>query len=100
VIPTARAGLTTAVILGIALGVGETAPLILTTSNSVATNYNPFHGPQSSLTLFIKSYVLLPNHVQQQRGFATAVVLVLLVGVLFVLARYTAGRSARRLGRK
>jgi phosphate transport system permease protein len=100
VVPTALAGLITAVILGTALGAGETAPLLLTTGYATNTVTNPFHGPQASLPFFIKSYVLQPNNVQNQRGFTAALVLLILILALFVLARYAGNRSARRLGRK
>jgi phosphate transport system permease protein len=99
VLPTALAGLTTAAILGVALGIGETAPLLLTTSYSNFTVTNPFHGPQSSLAYFVYTYVLEPNKVQNQRGFTALVVLVLIVLVLFVLARFVGGRSQRKFGR-
>jgi phosphate transport system permease protein len=100
VVPTALAGLMTAVILGTALGAGETAPLLLTTSYATNTVTNPFHGPQASLPFFIKTYVLEPNSVQNQRGFTAALVLLILILALFVLARYVGTRSARRLGRR
>lgn len=99
VLPTALAGLTTSAILGVALGIGETAPLILTTSYSNATVTNPFHGPQSSLAYFVYTYVLEPSKTQNQRGYSALLVLVILVLVLFVLARYIGGRSRRKLRR-
>jgi phosphate transport system permease protein len=100
VVPTALAGLITAVILGTALGAGETAPLLLTTSYANNTVTNPFHGPQGSLPFFIKTYVLQPDTRQNQRGFTAALVLLMLIMVLFVLARIVGARSARRLGRR
>ena len=53
VLPTARSGLITAVILGVARAIGETAPLIMTAFGSSLMNANPFSGPQSALPLFI-----------------------------------------------
>ena len=100
VLPTAMAGLITAAILGVALGVGETAPLLLTTSYSSYTVTDPFHGPQSSLASFVYTYILEPNSVQNQRGYTALLVLVLLVLVLFVVARLIGGRSQRKLGRR
>ncbi len=100
VLPTAMAGLITAAILGVALGVGETAPLLLTTSYSSFTVTNPFHGPQSSLASFVYTYVLEPNSTQNQRGYTALLILVLLVLVLFVVARVIGGRSQRKLGRR
>jgi len=99
VLPTALAGLTTAAILGVALGVGETAPLLLTTSYSNFTVTNPLHGPQSSLAYFVYTYVLEPNKVQNQRGYTALLVLVMLVLALFVVARVVGNRSQRKLGR-
>jgi phosphate transport system permease protein len=99
VLPTALAGLTTAAILGVALGVGETAPLLLTTSFDSGTVWNPFHGPQASLAYFVYTYVLEPNKAQNQRGFTALLILVVLVLILFVLARFVGRRSQRRLGR-
>jgi len=99
VLPTALAGLTTAAILGVAIGVGETAPLLFTTSYSDLTVWNPFHGPQSSLAYYVYTYVLEPNKTQNQRGFTALLILVILVLVLFVLARLAGRRNQRRLGR-
>jgi phosphate transport system permease protein len=99
VLPTAQAGLVTAAILGVALGVGETAPLLLTTSFANGSNVNPLHGPQASLAYFVYTYVLEPNRTQNQRGYTALLVLLLLILALFVTARVLGGRSRRRLGR-
>jgi phosphate transport system permease protein len=98
VIPTALAGLVTAVILGIARAVGETAPMLLTSFGADTTNTNPFSGPQSDLPLFVWKLILLPNETQKQRAWAGALILVLLVLVLFVTARMISTRSQKRLG--
>ena len=100
VVPTGLAGLITAVILGTALGAGETAPLLLTTSYANNTVTDPFHGPQASLPFFIHTYILQPNSVQNMRGFGAALVLLGVILTLFALARYAGTRSARRLGRR
>jgi phosphate transport system permease protein len=99
VIPTALAGLVTAVILGVARAVGETAPMLLTAFGADTTNTNPFSGPQSDLPLFVWKLIRLPNETQIQRGWTGALVLVLLVLVLFVTARFLASRSQKKLGR-
>jgi phosphate transport system permease protein len=97
VLPTALTGITTAIILGIAQAVGETAPLLLTTSYSSSVNTNPFHGPQASLPYFVYTYVLEPNKTQNARGFTAAFILVILVLVLFLAARAAGSRSQRKL---
>lgn len=98
VIPTALAGLVTAVILGVARAVGETAPMLLTAFGADTTNTNPLKGPQADLPLFVWKLIRLPNETQQQRAWTGALLLVLLVLILFVSARLVAGRSQRQLG--
>ena len=51
VLPSARSGLITACILGVARVIGETAPLIMTAFGSSALNANPFSGAQAALPL-------------------------------------------------
>ena len=97
VVPTALSGLMTAAILGVARAIGETAPALLTAAYSTKTNVDPFHGPQADLPTFVYNLVLQPNAVQQQRGFAGALVLVILVLVLFSSARVISNTSQRKL---
>ncbi len=69
VLPTARTGLLTAVILGVARIVGETAPLILTSLGNTSFNGNPFKGKQDALPLMIYRLIRFPQVVQQQRAW-------------------------------
>jgi phosphate transport system permease protein len=100
VLPTARSGLTTSVILGVARGVGETAPVLLTAGFTATMNYNPTKGPMVSLPL--ASYYLVASGQTNQiaRGFGTAAVLMMLVLVLFTLARIVGGKPAGRLSKR
>ena len=95
VVPTARAGLVTASILGVARVVGETAPVLLTAFGSSSTNWNPVGGQQSNLPLFIWALIKQPNAVQIQRAWTGALVLVSLVLILFTIARVISNRGAR-----
>ena len=95
VLPTARSGLITASILGVARAVGETAPVLLTAFGSSSTNWNAMSGPQSDLPLFIYQLLRQPNQNQIDRAWTGALVLVLLVLILFVLARFIGERGAR-----
>ena len=61
VLPTARSGLATAVILAMARAVGETSPVLLTAGFTKELNANPFSGPQTSLPLYIYTYVKYPQ---------------------------------------
>ncbi|HEX4866599.1 MAG TPA: phosphate ABC transporter permease PstA [Acidimicrobiales bacterium] len=94
VLPTARSGLATSVILGVARGVGETAPVLLTAGFSSTINVNPLSGPMVSLPLATFEFVRSPQQELVARGFATAAVLMVVVLVLFALARIIGGRPA------
>jgi phosphate transport system permease protein len=87
VLPTARGGLITAVILGVARAIGETAPLIMTAFGSSAVNTNVFHDPQQSLPLFVYQQYLEQLPGPLARAWAGALVLITLVLFLFTLAR-------------
>jgi phosphate transport system permease protein len=99
VLPTARTGITTAVVLGIARIVGETAPLLFTAFGYDLMNANPTNGPQDSLPLFVFKNVSKPDLNAVNRGFAGALVLMLLVLTLFAIARYI-GRDRSKAAAK
>jgi phosphate transport system permease protein len=96
VLPTARSGLATAAILGVARVAGETAPLLMTAFGNDSMNADPTKGAQSSLSLFAYQRIrnALPSEIE--RGWAAALVLILVVLALFTLARLVAAtRKAR-----
>lgn len=95
--PTARSGLTTAVILGTARGIGETSPVLLTAGATTFFNFNPFSGPMTSLPLTTFTFVKSPELNFIARGFGTAAVLMVLVVVLFLIARAIGGRGPGQL---
>jgi phosphate transport system permease protein len=98
VFPTAKTGMTTAVVLGIARAVGETAPLLFTSFGYDLMNTNPFAGSQESLPLFVYRNIRKPDLSAIQRGFAGALVLMLIVLGLFAIARFIGrDRSKRRV---
>ncbi|WP_083974934.1 phosphate ABC transporter permease PstA [Kitasatospora mediocidica] len=100
VLPTARPGLVTAVVLGMARGVGETSPVLLTAGFTTRVNANPFSGHQVSLPLYIWNYVKQPYPDMVSRAFAAALVLMAIVLVLFVTARVLGGRRPGALSRR
>jgi phosphate transport system permease protein len=99
VLPTARPGLATAVILGVARSVGETSPVLLTSGASTYFNANPFQDPMNSLPLFVFSSVRSGEPLYIQRGFGAAAVLLAGVLVLFVITRLVARSSGVRRSR-
>ncbi len=96
VIPAARTGIITAVILGVARVIGETAPLLLAAGNNDQTVVNPFGSPISSVPTYIFNNVALPYPDAVARAWGSALVLIILVAVLFTLARVLGrGRAGR-----
>lgn len=98
VIPTARPGLATALILAIARGIGESAPLLIVSSFTTFSNSNPIDDqPMNSLPLYIYEGLRSGQPRQIDRAFGAAVVLLAMVLVLFVIVRLLARqRSVRR----
>jgi phosphate transport system permease protein len=95
VLPTARSGLITAVILGVARAVGETAPLILTSFGNSGMNGNPVHGAQEALPLYIWTYIQFhKGSAPYVRALTAALVLIVLVLGLFTLARVLGSRAS------
>ncbi|MFE2064562.1 phosphate ABC transporter permease PstA [Streptomyces sp. NPDC059467] len=100
VLPTARSGLTTAVILGTARGIGETSPVLLTAGFTAEMNLDPTSGPMVSLPLATFTFVQSPEPAMVARGFGTAATLMALVLLLFVAARIIGGRGPGHLTRR
>jgi phosphate transport system permease protein len=96
VLPTARPGLATALILGIARMVGETSPLLLTSGSTTFLNVDPVHGAMTSLPLYVFTAVKSGEPAFVTRGYAAATVLLVLVLLLFLLARLVAKQRSSR----
>ena len=99
VLPTSRSGLVTAVILGVARVIGETAPLILTVGGAFIMNWNPLSGKQDSLPFFVFRLIRFPQESQIARAWTGALVLMILVLILFVVARAIGGPGPDHIGR-
>ncbi|MGH3802960.1 MAG: phosphate ABC transporter permease PstA, partial [Pseudonocardiaceae bacterium] len=97
VLPTARSGLTTAVLLGTARGVGEVSPVLTTAGFASGLNFDPTSGPMASLPLVTFVFAGSPEPTMVARAFGAAVALLALVFVLFALARVFGGRPAGEL---
>jgi phosphate transport system permease protein len=95
ILPAARSGLVTATVLGVSRIAGETAPLLMTAFGSDSVNTNPLHGAQSALPLFAFQRVRNAIPTQIARGWAGALVLIVLVLTLFTLARAVAARGRK-----
>ena len=102
IVPTCRSGLATAVVLAMARGIGETAPVLFTAGYTSNLNLNPFSNPQVNLPLFIWNFAHIVGDVQSdfERGFGAAFVLVVMVLILFTIARMLGGGQPGELSRR
>jgi phosphate transport system permease protein len=89
ILRTASGGIVTAVLLAVARAAGETAPLLFTALNNQYWNTDPLQ-PTASLTVQIFNYAISPYEDWHQKAWTAALVLLLLVGLLNVLARFLA----------
>ncbi len=87
VLPTARVGLITAMILGIARVAGETAPVLFTAGGNAHYNLNPFSGRQDDLPYRVYQLIFQSGVNINRDAWGVAFVLVLVVLTLFLLAR-------------
>ena len=96
VVPAVKSGLVTAIILGVARVIGETAPIILVTGGGDATNFNPVSGPMGSVPFYVwKSFLLGGTEESSQRTWAGLLVLLAWVLILFMAARFISSRTRK-----
>jgi phosphate transport system permease protein len=93
VLPAARSGIVTGVLLAVSRVTGETAPLLLTAFGNNAINSSPAHGAQSALPLFVFQQAGSAQSLAVARAWAGALTLVALVIMLTVVARVLTRRG-------
>jgi phosphate transport system permease protein len=96
VLPAARSGLMTAVILGIARIAGETAPILLLTGGGDKVNPNAFNGPMGSLPYYIWKSFNAGSPEALTRAWAGLLVLMVLILILFTAARALSSRKVSK----
>jgi phosphate transport system permease protein len=94
VLPTAKTGITTGVMLAVARVMGETAPVLLVVGNNNFIHTNPFTGPQASLPLYVFQNAGSSSNFDVDRAWAAALTLIVMVVVLYVAARLLTRRNA------
>jgi phosphate transport system permease protein len=97
VIPTAGSGIMTSVMLAVARGFGETAPILLTSLGNDFINTNPLQ-PTDAVPLRIYTYAQSAFTQWQALAWGGAIMLLAAVLVLSVCARILSDRQQRRLG--
>ncbi|MGC0144135.1 MULTISPECIES: phosphate ABC transporter permease PstA [unclassified Pseudactinotalea] len=95
VLPAAAPGLTTSVMLAIARGAGETAPLILTAFGNVNIVYAAYNVAISAVPLQIYNGARQPFDPGIERAWGGALALLVVVLVLTVVARYVGARASK-----
>jgi phosphate transport system permease protein len=95
VLPTARAGIITGVVLSVARAGGETAPLILTALGNQFFSLNLLQ-PMAALPVQIYTYARSPYPDWQVKAWGAALILIALIGTLSLLSRWAV---SRRFGR-
>jgi len=96
VMPTARPGIASAIVLGVSRIVGETAPLLLVAGFTDSMNYNLFSGRMMSLPVYIYSQWQnkgVDGAAYDARAWSAALLLVAFVLVLQVAARFVGRRK-------
>ncbi|MDI3280708.1 MAG: phosphate ABC transporter permease PstA, partial [Bacillota bacterium] len=87
VLRTAAGGITTGVMLAVARVMGETAPLLFTALNNRYWSF-ALDQPMASLTVQIYSYAISPFEAWHVQAWAAALVLMALVLLMNVVARF------------
>lgn len=93
VLPTVKAGLVTAAILGVARIIGETAPLLLTSLNNDVFSFNPIGGNIASLPTYVFGNFVFGTEYSAARAWTGALMLMAFVMFFFVLARRLSKRK-------
>ena len=96
ILPAAKSGVITALLLGLARVVGETAPLILTIQANNGTNLNPFDGGVATLPTYIYGFISAGYASSITRAWGASLVLLVLVGILFITARLLTSDKKRK----
>ena len=93
VVPTALPGIVTGVMLAVARAAGGTAPVLLVALGSPSINFDPFHGTQDSLAIYIYEQATSASKFAPARAWTAALTLVVLVLALTVAAKLLSRRN-------
>ncbi len=96
VVPTAGAGIVTAVMLAVARGLGETAPILLTALGNDFINRNPLQ-PTDAVPLRVYEYARTPVEALHAFAWGGALMLLVTVLVLSIGARALSSRQQKRI---
>ena len=92
VLPCCKSGVLTGLILGIGRAIGETAALMLTIGGSLLMPLSIF---DSTRTMALHLYTLASEGLSEEKTYATAALLIVVVLIINSLANYISGRLAK-----
>ncbi len=92
VLPCCKSGVLTGLILGIGRAIGETAAAMLTVGGSMMMPLSVF---DSTRTMAVHLYTLASEGLSDEKTYATAALLIILVLIINSLANYISGRLAK-----
>jgi phosphate transport system permease protein len=95
-LPAAKSGIITAVLLGIARIIGETAPLLLTIFSNNATNLNMFQGGMASLPTYLFLNLSFGTDGSVARAWGAAATIMIVVAIIFSAARIVSSPKKAR----
>jgi len=95
VVPAARSGIVTGVMLALARVAGETAPLLMTAGGTPFFNTNLFH-QIDAIPLRIFNFTLSPYQIERDQAFSGALVLIVFVVITSLAVRWATGGFKRR----
>jgi phosphate transport system permease protein len=87
VLPAAKSGIITGVVLAMARAGGETAPLLMTTLGNSFFNFDLMQ-PMAALPVQIYNYAVAPYADWHTKAWGSALVLIVLIGLLSLLTRW------------
>jgi phosphate transport system permease protein len=95
VLPAAVGGIVSGALLAVARAAGETAPLLFTIGAVESTNSNLFSGPNTALSTQIFVNVLQPYNGAVDRGWGSALTLIVIAFIFMIAARLVTARFQR-----
>ncbi len=98
VLPHAAPGIVSGALIAVARAAGETAPLLFAIGITTTPNTNLFNGPNTALSVQIFRNANQPFVPAQDRAWAAALTLIVIVFVFTILARLVTAFFARRQG--
>jgi len=84
---TARRGISTAFLMGLARAAGETAPLLFTVLGATFTYYEGIDQPVNAVPLLIYNFALSPSEKWHQVAWGASAILLTLILIIFIITR-------------